>query len=246
MEATLIGYLPKRTAKRPGAAEWVKVAAVEEICSVSNCISSAPDQRHEDMGQDRLTDFWLYPSAEAAERAIPDAGRAEFDVYAFRLLPVEFAEGGRRPFAILPAHVHAEDGSPVQPLDGSFERLGWDVANRGQVTSSSARHCPATTWPRRSPSIVTACSMMWRRRSGGRPSSTRRRTVAARVDLTMWSRCGGGSVNRTTPVAKPEVSAGPTPCARPSGRGVTVSRAAGPPPGLASDRTGLWFMPSTS
>jgi hypothetical protein len=113
---TLIGYFPKRTLKRP---DWLKAAGVEEVCSVSTRVSEAPDGwidhwRHNEM--------WVYDSPELAWSVVPETLRAEFDLYAYQMFPVEFAKGEQRPFAIPPLH--------VQPLSASFERLGYDAVSR--------------------------------------------------------------------------------------------------------------------
>jgi hypothetical protein len=114
--STLIGYFPKRTMKSP---DWLKAAGVEEVCSVSTCVSKDPDG-----WIDRWlhNEMWAYDSPELAWSVVPATARGEFNLYAYQMFPVEFVEGKQRPFAIPPLH--------VQPLSGSFERLGYDAVSR--------------------------------------------------------------------------------------------------------------------
>ncbi len=113
---TLIGYFPKRTMERP---DWLKVAGVEEVCSVSTCISDAPDGW---IDQWRHNEMWAYDTPELAWSVVPEATRSEFDLYAYLMFPAQFADGQQQPFEIPPLH--------VTPLPSSFERLGLDVVSR--------------------------------------------------------------------------------------------------------------------
>lgn len=121
MTPTLIGYFPKRTLKRP---DWLKARGLEEVCSVSNCISEGPDGW---IDQWRHNDMWAYDSPELAWSVVPEAVRGEFDLYAYHMFPVEFVEGEQRPFPSPPLY--------VQPLPPSFERLGCDAVSRSCGTS---------------------------------------------------------------------------------------------------------------
>ena len=121
MIPTLIGYFPKRTMKHP---DWLKAAGVEEICSVSGCISEAPDGwidhwRHNEMG--------AYDSSDLAWSVLPESARGEFDLYAHKMFPVEFAQGKQCPFSI--------PSLDVQPLPASFELLGYDAVSRSGGSS---------------------------------------------------------------------------------------------------------------
>ena len=116
MTPTLIGYFPKRTLQRP---DWLKAAGVDEVCSVSACVSKAPDGwidhwRHNEM--------WVYDTPESAWSVVPDGMRGEFDLYAYQLFPVEFDEGQPQAFEIPAVR--------VQSLPSTFERLGFDVVSR--------------------------------------------------------------------------------------------------------------------
>lgn len=116
MKPTFIGYFPKRTIKRP---DWLKAVGVEEVCSVSTCISNAPDGW---IDQWRHNEMWVYDTTELAWSVVSDSSRQEFELYAYRLFPVKFAEGQQQTFQIPELH--------VEPMASSFERLGYDVVSR--------------------------------------------------------------------------------------------------------------------
>lgn len=125
MSPTLIGYFPKRTAKRP---EWV-TADVEEVCSASECISSGPDGWIDHW---KHNDLFLFDSPEVAEAVLPPERRAEFEMYAFRLFPIRFHHGERQPTAI--------PELAVIPPPHDFERLGLDVVSKS--CDSTFEHSP--------------------------------------------------------------------------------------------------------
>jgi hypothetical protein len=113
-DPVLIGFLPKNTT-RP---DWFGVSCVEEVCSVSDCISSPPD------GWDDLwkhnTTWWLFDTEDVAWECVTTELSA-YDMYAYRLFPVVF------------------DGSNVSPLDieaaatgdlSGYDFLGYDPVNR--------------------------------------------------------------------------------------------------------------------
>ena len=113
---TLIGYFPKRTMKRP---DWLKASGVEEVCSVSTCVSNAPDGW---IDQWRHNEMWAFDTPELALSVVPEAARGEFELYAYQMFPVQFDEGQQHPFEIPPLR--------VAPLLPSFVRLGFDVVSR--------------------------------------------------------------------------------------------------------------------
>lgn len=82
-ELVLIGLLAKKVAKRP---EWLK-ADVLEICSVSDCISSAPDGRIERWTHNG---FGLYNTEQLAWDTVPKAERDEYTIFAYRMFPARF------------------------------------------------------------------------------------------------------------------------------------------------------------
>jgi hypothetical protein len=116
MTPILIGYFPKRTLRRP---DWLKAAGVEEICSVSSCISEDPDGWIDEW---RHNDLYVYDSPDLAWSIVRDEVRSEFDLYAYKLFPVIFESGQQQPFDISALN-------PL-PLADSFVRLGYDAVNR--------------------------------------------------------------------------------------------------------------------
>jgi hypothetical protein len=116
MNLMLIGYFPKRTETRP---DWLKAAGVEEICSVSTCISDGPDEWIEAWCHNEL---WVFDTPELAWSVVPAAARSEFELYAYKMFPAEFLQGQPQPFAIPPLK--------VAPMPPAFERLGFDAVSR--------------------------------------------------------------------------------------------------------------------
>ena len=125
MDWVLVGYIAKRRAPQSG---WVscwpdpagnedsRSEPVDEICSVSNCI--ARGYRNES------DPFGLYANAGLAWTAVPVESRADCDIYAYRLWPIQFEEGAEDPIELWwePA---------VEPLSETFVRLGWDAVIGG-------------------------------------------------------------------------------------------------------------------
>jgi hypothetical protein len=116
MTPILIGYFPKRTLRHP---DWPEVAGVEEICSVSSCISEDPDEWIEKW---RHNHFYVYDSPDLAWDIVREGERSEFDLYAYKLFPVMFESGQQKPFDISALN--------ALPLPDSFVRLGFDVVSR--------------------------------------------------------------------------------------------------------------------
>lgn len=112
----LIGYFPKRTLKRP---DWIKAAGVDEVCSVSTCISAGPAGW---INQWLHNEMWVYETPELAWSVVPQNSRGEFDLYAYQMFPVQFDDGQQKPFEIPPLC--------VAPLSAAFEFFGLDVVSR--------------------------------------------------------------------------------------------------------------------
>jgi hypothetical protein len=82
-----LGFLPKKVLKRPA---WLKAEAVEEVCSVSECMSPASADRinrwvHNEAG--------FYNTEELALSTVPEKERLAFRLFAFREWPLKFAGG---------------------------------------------------------------------------------------------------------------------------------------------------------
>lgn len=133
----LIGYFPKRTVKRP---DWLQAQGIEEVCSVSTCISEAP---HGWIDLWRHNEMCVFDSPELAWSIVPEADRAEYELYAYRLYPVEFTAGERRDFVIPKVQ--------PEPMPSSFVRLGYDAVSRscGSTFECSPLSCNhrASRWP---------------------------------------------------------------------------------------------------
>jgi hypothetical protein len=106
-----VGFLPKRTAPRDA---WLKAPDVEEIASVSECISPGPEGRfthwkHNDLG--------FYDTEALAN----EVAAGDLDLYAYRLCPRAWRDADTAEF-----EVRAAPGDV--PADYDF--LGYDLATR--------------------------------------------------------------------------------------------------------------------
>ena len=117
--AILIGYFPKQIVPRP---EWLKAPGVLDICSVSECMSSGPDDW---VNQWRHNEMWMYDTEEIAWSIV--GGQLEstsFEIVAYRMVPHIFDNGKAESLAIPPLG--------VQALPADFRFLGFDVVSRSQ------------------------------------------------------------------------------------------------------------------
>lgn len=116
MEPTLIGYFPKHVAPRP---DWL-AGPVKEVCSVSECISPGPENW---IHRWVHNDLWVYNDEQTAWSVVPEGeSNTAYEMFAYRLFPVEFVDGEQRPFTIPPLN--------IQPLPANYVRLGYDVVSR--------------------------------------------------------------------------------------------------------------------
>jgi len=111
------GFFAKHIEPRP---EFLHVPGVREICSVSECISSGPENwidlwLHNDLG-------WFNRMADA-RRAIPPGQESQFRLFAYRMHPEVFTAGGRVPFTV-------PDSVQPEPIPAEFRRLGFDSASK--------------------------------------------------------------------------------------------------------------------
>jgi hypothetical protein len=121
------GFFVKRIERRP---EGMQIPHVREICSVSECISSGPEDwikhwRHNDLG-------WFNRISDAMS-VIPPGQEAAYRLFAYRLHPEIFRAGGRVPL-VLPKDVQPE------PIPDGFQRLGFDAANKS-IESTLGLEC---------------------------------------------------------------------------------------------------------
>lgn len=134
-EPFFAGFMPKKVVKKP---DWLKTSVVQEICSISGCISEAPPDwinhwKHNDLG--------LYDTTEAAQAVIPAGEAADYEIFAFRVFPVRFDANGMTPDEELIAKV----GQPETKLEG-WTVLGYDLAGRStgygfECSPLSCNHC---------------------------------------------------------------------------------------------------------
>lgn len=109
----LIGYLPKKT---PSRNAWFDGSVVQEVCSVSDCMSKRPDD---------WIDHWkhnawgLYDSESLAWEIV--GNDRKYDLYALRLFPVVFDGPEILPITIV--------SSANENLAG-YDLLGYDPVGR--------------------------------------------------------------------------------------------------------------------
>ncbi|HEV7279758.1 MAG TPA: hypothetical protein VGN57_06045 [Pirellulaceae bacterium] len=111
----VIGYFPKQVVRRP---EWLKVERVREILSVSDCMSSGPDDRIERWTHNEM---WVYPTIAAAWDVVPEGQRERFELLAYRMAPMEWDAGEAHPKPI--------PELDVEPLPIDFRSVGFDVVS---------------------------------------------------------------------------------------------------------------------
>lgn len=131
MTSILIGYFPKRRTTR---SNWVSpwpmypdagfpcTEPVEEICSVSDCIAQGPERWRD---RERHNVHELYDTPELAQSVVPAEVRPHFELFAYRLLLVEFRDGKEAP-------IEPWWKPTVAPKPCSFVRLGWDAVVGGE------------------------------------------------------------------------------------------------------------------
>lgn len=115
------GFFAKQIKLKP---EFLGALGVREICSVSECISSGPENwitlwLHNDLG-------WFNRMSDAL-RAIPPGQGSHYRLFAYRIYPEVFTARGRVPLTV-PENVKPE------PISGEFRRLGFDSASKSMQT----------------------------------------------------------------------------------------------------------------
>lgn len=117
-----VGYFPKITAQRKDLKTekgeiWLKNEILEEICSVSDCISKGPEGwidkwKHNDLG--------FYDTEESALSVIPD-NQEKYDLFGYKLYPIQFNEGKVVDYKI--------KSSAIEIL-GSYKFIGFDIVSK--------------------------------------------------------------------------------------------------------------------
>ncbi len=117
MEPTLIGYFPKHVV---APSDGLRARGVREVCSVSEHVSPGPPGWIDRWAHNEM---WVFDDEPAAWGVVPGGpSNADYRIFAYRLFPVAFDRGQQRPYPIPPLN--------VQPLPGTYRRLGCDVVSR--------------------------------------------------------------------------------------------------------------------
>jgi len=111
----LIGYFPKNVAVPAG---WSASTHVTEVCSVSDCVNSAPSGWIDHW----LHNEWGFFNTRMDARLVVPSGADGFTLFAYRLLPSRFLHGQTERLEIKEL--------PVEPLAAAFVSLGFDVVNK--------------------------------------------------------------------------------------------------------------------
>jgi hypothetical protein len=115
MELVSAGYFPKRTLRRP---DWLKVPSVEEICSVSTCVSAGPEDW---IGSWKHNELGWYDSPELAWAVVPAVAEG-FEVFAYSVAPVVFVAGEQKSLALPPL--------AVARRPAAYEIIGFDAVGK--------------------------------------------------------------------------------------------------------------------
>lgn len=120
-----VGYFPKITAQKNDLKTekgdiWLKNEIVEEICSVSDCISKGPEGWIDEWKHNVLG---FYDTEESALSVIPD-NQEKYDLFAYKLYPIQFNEG-----KIVDYNV---ESNAIESL-GSYKFIGFDIVSKSEV-----------------------------------------------------------------------------------------------------------------
>ena len=99
MSLVFAGYFPKRIALGD---EWLKAPFVQEIWSVSECISKGPPDW---IDQWRHNDFGLFDTRELAESVVPESDRTGYTTVGYRVWDRMFDQGKEVPLPTDPPSV---------------------------------------------------------------------------------------------------------------------------------------------
>ena len=120
-DTTLIGYLPKRIVRETEYVGTPPLPGVEEVCSVSECISKSPPDWVDCWLHN--TDTWLFDDPGSAWWVVPETEREHYRLYAYRLLPTLFHDSEKETALTLPEIKAA-------PIPANFVRIGYDAVVR--------------------------------------------------------------------------------------------------------------------
>lgn len=116
MKPVFVGYFAKQTSPRPPEMD---ASHVEEIASVSDCISSGPKDW---VAAWKHNDYGFFDTEELALERVAAELRDTADLYAYDLYPVRYEEGLEWSIELRPP--------AATPPESDFEELGFDVVSR--------------------------------------------------------------------------------------------------------------------
>lgn len=121
-----IGYFAKWIVARP---EGLNIANVEDICSVSECMSAGPDGW---FGLWKHNALCLFDDEQMIAEIAGQERRPEpFDLFFYALLPIRFAVEGEAPVTLAGLPNPAGPAPNVTPRPLDYERLGYDCVQTG-------------------------------------------------------------------------------------------------------------------
>jgi hypothetical protein len=116
MDPVLLGYFPKQLFPSP---DRLRARGIEEIASVSLCISEGPEGWHEAWKHNA---WGCFANPDVAWSLVPSHQRQDYWLYAYALYPVEYWNGREKPLDV--------DAPEVMPLGPEYELVGLDVVSR--------------------------------------------------------------------------------------------------------------------
>lgn len=115
MDLILVGYFPKERATPP---QYLLDHGVEEIGSVSPCLSPGPDGWIEAW---KHNEWACYDDPATAWSMVAASRRSDFCLYAYEVYPAGFEEG---------QEIELDGPKPdAAPIDSTFEFIGWDAVS---------------------------------------------------------------------------------------------------------------------
>ncbi len=125
-----IGFRVKHVPKAKGLGDWFSggfTDRVIEICSVSDCTAEAPPGSPGYGTPWVFNQAWCYDTEETALATIPLGQAEEYELFAYRLFPVEFPEGGEPFLQDLDKMLSLNSPLCAEPDLRSYQRIGYDA-----------------------------------------------------------------------------------------------------------------------
>ena len=123
---TFVGYVPRRITPRrelkgQDGKIWLTNEAVEEICSVSECLAKAPEGWVDRWEHNALG---FYDTERAAASVIPADRRQEYALFGYKMYPIQ-ADQGRI--------VEAAIATTAQEALSRYTLIGFDVVSKSMA-----------------------------------------------------------------------------------------------------------------